>query len=165
MPTLIVEDGSGVANANTYVDVDYCNTYCKDLNYSSWAETANTAKAEAILRAMNFIESLNWKGYKAEQDNSLEWPRKEVEDRNGYYIDDDVIPINLKKAVAEAAYKELTPGTLQPDLDGASNIQTMKAGSLAITYFEGQVGSTQIFEVIQGLLKGLVLDWTKVIRT
>jgi len=115
---------------------------------------------------MSYIEALNWKGQKAEEDHSLEWPRKQVTDRNGYVLDTDYIPPNLKKALAEAAYRESSEaGSTQPDLAGPSNIQSMKAGSLALSYFDSKSESGAIYSIIEGLLKGLLLDGAKCRRT
>ena len=162
---LVKENGTGVAGANTYIDLDYANTYMSDMGYSDWAMIGAAARTSSILRAMNYIEALPWKGYKADKDYPLEWPRAGVIDGNEYPVDEDIIPEKLMKAQAEAALREIETGTLQPDVEGPSNIQTMKAGSLAITYFDGKSGTGSQFTVIEGLLSGFVIGGTKVFRT
>jgi len=164
---LIVEDGSGVTDADSYVTLAYADAYILAMGYTTpdWSALTDAQKESCILRAMSFIEALNYKGTKADQDYSLEWPRVGVIDRNGYALDNDFIPEQLKKALVECAFREQTLGTLQGDLDGASNIKSLKAGSLALEYFEGRIENDPVFQIIDGLLKGLVDDWTTVVRT
>lgn len=161
---LIVEDGSGVAGANSYVTLAEADTYCLARYYSSWATLTDPDKEYATLRAMTFIECQNWKGYKADKDNVLEWPRTYVYDKNDYAIEDDEIPINLKYALIEAAYLEsITPGTLQPDYARGGGIKYLKADTLELEYFPNAVAET-IRTKINGLLFGLVIDSNKLIR-
>jgi hypothetical protein len=112
--SLIKETGSGVTGANTYATADDVAIYCSNRGLTEWADSTNaTAKDQAILRAMDYYESLSWKGIKANDENDLEWPRSGVLDKNGYSIDSDVIPIQVQYGLCRASYEEFkSPGCL-----------------------------------------------------
>jgi len=163
---LVVEDGSGVAGANTYADEVYVDAYCAGLGLAEWAAKTAEEKESAILRAMQYIESRAWKGAKAEELYPLEWPRAAVEDRNGFAIDEDEIPENVKKALAEAAHREAdSPRGLQKDLKGSPQVKRSKAGSLETEFFAGTEEAGARLVLIEALLVGLVVEDTAVLRT
>jgi hypothetical protein len=156
---LIIEDGSIVADANSYVTYDYVTAYHALRGNSAWAAGNVLDKQYAIIRATQAIDSLykgKWKGNQTEYGTQeLEWPREEAY-VNGVELDDDLIPASLKKAVAEAALKELaTPGTLTPDLDRGGEIKKIKADVVEIEYMDG-ANATTTFTAIDGLLGDLI---------
>lgn len=55
MPTLIVEDGSGVDNANTYVDVAYLDSYASDRGFSIPTDEAD--KQVFLIRAFDYLHA------------------------------------------------------------------------------------------------------------
>jgi len=157
---IIVEDGTVVAGANSYVDIPYVDVYTNDLGLS-WTGSA-TDKERAIKRGMRYLEGLVWEGTKTNRDNPLEWPRYDVTDKNGYCIDSDVVPEVVKKALCEASVLELaTPGILQPNMGSADGkeIKREKVDVLETEYFEGQKygkKETTQFTIILDLLTGLL---------
>ena len=161
MPTITVEDGSGVANANSYITLEYFTDYCYDLGLQTAVsldleDEDEEALQRAMLRAMAFIESRDFKGNKADEDYELEWPRDGVEDRNGYALDNDEIPANLKKAQARAAYEEyISAGCLQKNLTRGDLVKMEKIDVLQFEYDTYAPQST-IFQVVNSYLNGLV---------
>ena len=103
MATIIVEDGSGVPNANSYVSVAELQQYADDRGIELVGDLS-----QLIINAMDYIESLNYKGVKKDKNQSLKWPRKYVI-IDGYsgcgcsYFPDDEIPSLLKKALMATA--------------------------------------------------------------
>ena len=75
MATLIVEDGTIVAGANTFVDVATVLTYATDHGDTTWALSTVAAQTSAILNAMIYLEAKPFKGYPSTSDQSLVWPR------------------------------------------------------------------------------------------
>jgi hypothetical protein len=56
--TLIVEDGSGVPNANAYCDVPYADNYhIGTLNQTVWSAASTDLKSQAIIAATRTIDS------------------------------------------------------------------------------------------------------------
>ena len=156
---LIVEDGSIVADANSYIDYDYAENYHTLRGNSAWAAGDSTQKQYAIIRATQAIDSIykgKWKGNPTEYGTQeLEWPRQDVE-VNGTELDDDLIPTALKKAVCEAALRELaSANSMTPDLDRGGEIKRVKADTVEVEYMDG-ANSTTTFTAIDGLLTDLV---------
>ena len=161
---IIVEDGTIVTNANSYVDVAYVDTFCEGLGLSAWEEADDDDKETAILRAMAYIEGMTFKGYKTEDDQSLKWPRDEAVDEDGYAIDDDAIPAVLQSAVSRAAYEEVvSPGILQSNLTRDDFVTSERVDVISITYEQGK--NEIIFRAITNYLKSIVTDYTALVRT
>lgn len=110
----VVEDGTGVSNANAYIDLAYANTYFDDRNNDDWTAT-NTKKQAAIIHATDYID-IRWGrlflGVKEFTANTLEFPRLYLYDQNYNLVTG--IPEKLKQATAEYALRSLT-GQLMPD--------------------------------------------------
>lgn len=154
---LIVEDGSLVANANSYVSV---------ANFVSWADSrgitypALPELEQKILRAMDYIESLNFVGQKHEETQSLQWPRDYVY-IDGYSVESDEIPPEVKKAVYEATKVEI---------DGDSRLTASerettseKIGDIAVTY-SSSAGMKRTIPAVTKALRKLVRNPTEVGR-
>jgi len=154
---LIIEDGTLTdTDANTYATLSYVTTYCSNLGLSEWADAASdTVREAAILRAMAYIESKSYKGVKAEADDPLKWPREGVYDEDGYAIENDDIPTNLKKALARASYEEIkSSGILEPRLE--SGIKREKIDVIETEYFQSSALSQTIFQAVDNYLQGLL---------
>ena len=130
--SLIVEDGSQVANANTYVsDLEY-TTYAAARGLTVGIDAA-TREIE-LIKAMDFIESHRdvFKGIKTNYNQALQYPRSDVY-IDGYSTGSDTIPDALKNAQIEAA-----ASTIDLLKTGDSqNIQKEKVGDIEVSYFSG----------------------------
>lgn len=98
MVSIIVEDGSVVTGANSYVTTAQLQTYADNRNITISASDLS----ELIIQSMDYIESLVYKGYKLTRDQALQWPRSGVM-VDGYYLDSDTIPQELKNGQMAAA--------------------------------------------------------------
>ncbi len=133
--TIIVEDGSGIPNANSYVSLvdarGILNPLGQDLN-------ANDITAEQeILNGMNYIESFSerYQGIKTNSDQLLQWPRLGVLIYDNQ-IDSNVIPQNLINGQVFAAYEFSQGNVLQPTVDGRSRASAEVVGGVKVSYFD-----------------------------
>ena len=131
--SLTVEDGSGVAGADTYASVSYAQAYAAKRGITLPTGTGADAAIEILLiKAMDFIEALraDFQGSKVATDQALQWPRSDV------YIDgniaaSDEIPEELLKAQVQAACEEhANPGCLQANSDGREIIRERIEGAI-----------------------------------
>ena len=152
---LIVEDGSYVSTANTYVDVDYVDTYFEDRDNSTWDAATDESRERAILYAGQYLNSLTWKGYKTRRYQRMSWPRQGARDEDGFLVESTVIIERIKQAQCEAALRELTSGTLQPDLTSSNFVKKKKVDILETEFFQNAPART-LFPAVKGLLKGLI---------
>lgn len=140
--TLIVEDGTIVANANSYVSDDDYTTYSSARGYTIGADA--TTREQEILKAMDYIESYRdqFKGLKVSADQPLQWPRYSVY-LDGFQLDSNFIPTELKRAVMEAAI--LSRSTSLVPSGGVQNVQSESIGELSVSYYSG--GSYQTVQM------------------
>lgn len=156
--SLIVEDGTGLSTAQSYVSVADATTYHAAQGNAAWAAAATDALREAALvRATAAIDALNdWRGYRTNQDQALAWPRIGAVDDDGYGIASDAIPQRLKNAVCEGALVELaSSGALTPELDRGGAIRRERAGAVEVEYMGGASAKT-VYTKIDVLLKSLI---------
>lgn len=132
---LTVETGSGSATSDALVALADADEYHAAQGNATWTgEDAD--KETAIRRATGVLNGYSWQGYRTNGRNqSLAWPRAGVVDREGYGIDSDEIPQEIKDACCELALRELvTPGTLTPDLIAGDSVKREKVGPLEVEY-------------------------------
>jgi len=150
-PTLIVEDGTGVANANSYVSLDYANAYHDAVLYkTAWTENASPEeKTRALIGAARMIDaSFKFKGFKTNDVQTMEWPRIYAENTEstgvrywfgsgfsgGAYWNSNTIPERLKKAQAELAGELLKKDrTAEWDALGVSSV-SLGQGAVSVDF-------------------------------
>ena len=154
---LIVEDGTAVAGANSYVSADDFLAWAdaRGFTYPSYPEIE-----QKILRAMDYIESLSFVGQKNEETQPLQWPRAYVL-IDGYSVDSNEIPNELKVAVYEA---------IKLDIDGDSKLTVSdretvkeKIGDIEVTY-KSSAGMKRTTPAMSKALRKLVRNINEVSR-
>lgn len=135
---LVVEDGSGVAGANTYADLATIEAYFTERGDTTFAAASTEAKEGAILRAMGYIETHRWRGQRVSITQSLAWPRVGCKTRDFLEVPSDVVPVSVVYALAEASKRELTtPGTMLPDVvRGTGQLRRDKTDVLETEWFK-----------------------------
>ena len=133
---LVIEDGSGVTGANSYVTISEVDDYCEAMNYTSWESATDAEKSSAIYRSMQFFESLKYLGVKTDYTNPLEFPRQYIYLDTGDEWPDDEIPQKLKNAVCEGAYLEYSSsGSLFVSGGDVKRVKRKKIDVLETEYF------------------------------
>lgn len=160
---IIVEDGSNVPGANSYVSLAGARAilgdYGQDLDF-------NDELAEIqLLKAAKYIDS--WRnlflGNKVAQSQLMQWPRDNV------YIDswlfsNTSIPQELINAQVFAAYEEAQGNTLQGTYDNRSTSSEEVTGAVKVSYFEtGSLDGKKIMDRVSDELAVLIRD-TRTVR-
>lgn len=139
---MIVEDGSIVPDADSYLSVEDADTYHADRGNAAWAELAEAAKEAALIKATDYLTQKyrgRWKGSRVSAEQSLDWPREGVY-VDGFAVPDDEVPHAVRKACAELALISVTE-TLNPAI--ARGVKREKVGELEIEYQDGAAQVTQ----------------------
>lgn len=111
------EDGSGIANANSYSTIAASNDYWALRGGEAWAGLSDTRKEAALIRATDWIEAAyggSFLGVRATNAQGLAWPRL------GVMVDGVAVsgvPVGVVSACCELALKATT-ADLAPDTDG-----------------------------------------------
>lgn len=98
MATIIVEDGSQVAGANSYITESELVTYAADRGVTLSGDTS-----VLLIKAMDYIEGLSYKGIKTLYDQPLKWPRAYVQIDSWNVLENNEIPVQLKNGLAAVA--------------------------------------------------------------
>jgi len=155
--TIVIEDGSVVLDANSYITVSGVDSYASDYGYSSWGTTTDTIKEQSLLRGMRYIEGLSFKGCRSTEDQSLAFPRSDLYDRDDYLIDSTTVPAKVISAVCEAAIMSLPTSDidLQPSRSKDDYRKKIEiAGIVVEEWFADSTGIITNSKIIQDLLVG-----------
>jgi hypothetical protein len=163
--TLIVEDGSVVSDANTFVTISGADAYFEAYGETAWIGTddsgtgapTDTVKQQALLKAMKYLNNLPWKGIRYDEDQSLSWPRSNVYDRDGLLVADDTVPNVVVAAQCELALRSLPTSDveLQPDLERGGRVTAESVGQLARS-FSSSAPARVVVTVVDDMLAGLL---------
>jgi len=131
---LVVEDGSGRADAESYITVADASARHTAFGNAAWAALASDAVREAALRNATayMVQAYRgrWSGLKMTGTQALDWPRYGVV-VDGFDIASDIVPTEIANACADLALKAAA-GELNPDLERA--IIREKVGPLETEY-------------------------------
>lgn len=139
--TFVVEDGTQVSGANSYVSLAAADDYFViDPNYAAtWAAYTDTQKQYYLAWATRIIDQkTRWNGTRYTTTQALRWPRSGTYDRDGNSISATVIPLQLQEAVMELAkWLAVNDPTTGPDVD------TLKLLKVDVVEIEWQDGTSQ----------------------
>jgi len=157
---LIVEDGSIIASANSYI-TDAVFTAYADSRGFTYPATVELREV-LIIKAMDYLESKKYKGLYVSPDvQSLAFPRYSVYSR-GRTINSDEIPQELINAQCELA---IAANTLELQVNEASkDVQSQGLGSLSVSYFKGGANQTVRLDRAMGWLSDLLEPTNKLVR-
>lgn len=159
---LIVEDGTGKADAESYDSVANALAYLGKFASAPVFGTKTTAEQEAAMRAATrFLDvefSGRWRGSRVYETQALDWPRAGAHDRDDYLIDHDEIPQRLKDATAalaeRAVAEDLIPDQGKP---GGIKAKRVKAGSVEVdTEYAGAQAQEKFYRLAEGLVADLI---------
>jgi hypothetical protein len=123
--SLIVEDGTGLATAESYISVADASTYHTAFGNAAWAALASdTVREQRLRKATRYMIQafrFRWDGTRHFAAQKLDWPRLYVPIKDfGFilnYYDPDSVPTDVKNACAELAINDeidnLMPDTTQ----------------------------------------------------
>jgi hypothetical protein len=145
---LIKEDGSGLANANSYADVAEADAFHEAHLYATdWTGASAGNKAAALVFATRLIDAhYQFRGFKAHDTQALQWPREFARDDDALrvsgvgglmsrseYFESDSIPKVLRDATIETA-RELIKADRTENPDGEGLTSLSLTGTLSMTF-------------------------------
>jgi hypothetical protein len=148
----------GDAAANSYVSISGSNLYFqRSLRNTTWGAVDDEVKEQVLAEATRLLDSLvAWKGYRATDTQSLQWPRVYVRDPDNWvdsYISETTIPKFLEAITCELAYDlNANSGYVSDD----SGISKVKIGSIAVDFKSSTSSSTSGFPLI---VRDMISKW------
>ena len=106
MTTLVVENGTGLSNANSYVDVAEADTYFATHPFyaDNWDALGSPDQENVLIAASSMLDSImSWYGYIYSSTQGLGWPRTGVIDYENRVVASNAVPYAVKRATMELA--------------------------------------------------------------
>lgn len=157
---IIVEDGTMVSGAESFISVSDADTYHANRGDTVWAALTTTEKEQSLRKATDFMEAKygkKWAGYKNSSSQSLSWPRKWVPLNDLItveYVLDTVVPVEVMNACAELAVRSSTE-ELSPDKQKGAVIRE-KVDVIETEYASYSPSSSRYKKVDEMLSKYLI---------
>lgn len=123
---LVVEDGTGLADAEAYISVADADTYFAARGNATWAALTTEAKEQALRLGADYMGAVygpRWCDDRLTATQALDWPRGV-----------QGVPEAVKRANAELAVRA-SAGPLLADQGAA--VQSETVGPISVTYAEG----------------------------
>lgn len=142
MPEVVI----GSISYPVYADVEAANNYFAAASHAAaWVAATVDQKGQALVTSTRTLDRQRWLGDKTDPDQDLAWPRTNT-GVDG--VEDDEVPANIITASMEMALSILNGEGVQTDQNVSQKIQSLKAGSVSITYFRGAEGQPLRFPLI-----------------
>ena len=149
--TLIVEDGTRPANANTYAAIADADAYHADRGYAAWDDSTDDEKATALIKATDYLNGLSWQGRKVAM-RTMAWPRIDVT-VDGYAYPADDVPAQVVAATCYMAGEFI--GGADPLAAQDRALSSMKVGSVEMSWEQGSNPAPQ-YPALKSMLRGLL---------
>ena len=154
---MIVEDGTGLLNADSYVSTEYADSYFSARGVSEWVALTTSKKEQLLIKATDFIDNIyQWYGKKEFETQALRFPRVDIRDYEGAEIKG--IPTCLKQAVCDASLIAMSGDLFQTkneNGDVVSETITTLSFTYAHTDKSEQTTQTTLYDSINTKLRGL----------
>lgn len=131
---LVVEDGTGLSDANSLVSLQRADEHLAATGWASdWADFETTRREELLISATSILSnSFSFYGTILVPTQSLPFPRKDLRDRENRPVIG--VPPLVQNATAELAYS-LSSNNFMSDSDLAS-LESIKVGPIALEVSE-----------------------------
>lgn len=161
MVDLVVEDGTGKEDANSYASIEQADTYFESRGVTAWTSISGDAdeKKIALIKATSYLDNRyrgRWHGARSNETQALAWPRSDVLDGDGFEVAEDKVPTLVLYATMEAAKRALS-GELYADWSPSAPGITSESKSVgplskSVSYATPVAGKQPIFMEIDDLL-------------
>ena len=142
---LIVEDGTGLPNADSYVSLVESSAYHTAMGNSAWGAASPSDQESALRRSTQYLDTrYSWKGNRLTDTQALAWPRTS-----------SAWPVKaVKTSCCELALRALS-GSLYTDRPDAA-VKRETVGPITVEYGHSQQGGQVRYVIVDDLLSGLI---------
>lgn len=159
--SLIVEDGIGRADANSYADMAFADGYHALRGRADWAAASPEEREAALVKATDCLDAVyDFRGEPERLEQALAWPRYCAEDDAGRRLVG--VPEMVRRACAELALRALSEDLL-PDEARGGRVVSESLGPISATYAEGAPVGT-LRRLVDGMLRGVLRSGHDVVR-
>lgn len=156
---LVTEDGTGIPNANSYGTIAGARSYALDRGFDLSA--FDDAKVSSwLIVGTDFLESFQYVGSPVEFDQSLSWPRMNVQFAPGFPFPNDQLPVQLVSALYQCVVEQSNGIDLQPTTDNSTGGFVIEEKvDVLMEKFSEKIGTTSapLLPRVMALLRGLLI--------
>ena len=150
----------GTVASNSYASLQEANDYhASRLHNEQWTAADDADKETALLWATRMLDNrVRFIGqrYGLYHEQALQWPRNSAYDSNGDYIENNVIPKQVKDAQAELAWLLLQSDRTSPSTGASTSaLESVKVGPISLKYNPTSDRIDVIPPSVVALLQGL----------
>ena len=161
---LIVEDGTGLSTAESYISVADADTYIAAYKGAdtAWDAATDSAKEIAARQATQYLDgAYNWKGEIYSSGQALDWPRNYIYNDRG--LMEVGIPTKLEQATAEIMFLIVGGTSISINIDKAKQTKREKVDVIEVEYESG-ASNQPSFPIVNRLLADFVMNSGSVVR-
>ena len=152
---LIVEDGTGRSDAESYASLAEANAYHEKNSNPTWDRLDSEVQESALRKASQYIDSMyRFRGERSFSAQAMMWPRSDVV-VDGVYVGSQMIPLNIKAACCELALRAAA-SSLFSDV-GMQYVTEVQVGPIKRTMSAVQNGGQKRYAVVDALLRDYIL--------
>lgn len=155
---LIVEDGSGVPGADSYVTIEEANLYHKKMGNTDWE--SSTDPSAMLRRAAKYLDGTyrnRIAGTSKTSDQGLLFPMVGAFYVDGTEVDPDSVPQVYKDAQCEVALLAAQGVSLTTEVTSGPRLKRKKIDVLEKEWFEDSYTSRPVFGWLDTILSPLFL--------
>lgn len=167
----IVEDGTCVSNANSYISLEDANQYMTNKGREDWLALSDEQKKISIIKGTEYVDNLyRWRGQRLGIAQNLSWPRVDRRHQD-WLLDLDGFPLKgvprrLKDAVCEAAFYGYQANVeLFTTYNETGNVKKQRVeGAVEVEFFSAKDSTADYiskYASLDALLRGLYLPKNK----
>lgn len=150
MATIVIEDGSVVSGANSYVTVAEFTQFCSDRNITISSTYGD--ESELLIKAMDYFEQQPFQGIKNIETQPLQFPRADLW-IDSYLVASDAIPQLVKDAQITIAISIMQGNDPLSSLD--RTVKRERIDVLEIEYMDNS-SSSVVIRSIANIMRKLV---------
>jgi hypothetical protein len=159
--SLTVEDGTGLAAADSYISRADADTYFSDRNNSTWSALGTGAKEAGLRYAAITLDALyEWSGEILTLTQGLSWPRVGGTDLEGRVLSSSAVPTRIKHAACELALLHAS-NALNASHDRGGAIVREKVGPIETEYQQG-APAEPLLPILDRLIHGIGIRRSRV---
>jgi len=161
---LIVEDGTGLSTAESYISTADADTYIAAYKGAdaTWDAATTSAKEIAARQATQYLDgAYNWKGEIYSSGQALDWPRNYIYNDRG--LMEVGIPTKLEQATAEIMFLIVGGTSISINIDKAKQTKREKVDVIEVEYESG-ASNQPSFPIVNRLLADFVMNSGSVVR-
>lgn len=158
---LIVEDGTGLVDANTFAPLAEADAFLALRGVTAWAVATVAAREVALINASEYVsDAYQWIGARSVEAQALAWPRTAI----SRYSVPAGVPNAVKVATFRVAAILLATPTLYGSVKAAALVRRVQAGSVSVEFSDDAIalaGAGEIsFPWLDRILDGLYTSRT-----